>query len=188
MTSTSIGAHRLVLSLALLAIVSGCEAADRRSRRPTERAPIEGAAPEPSATSEPDATSDEPEAPTAFTAYCYVATRDSSPGHFSGCFTSETQCRALLYARRRMFEELGFTLHVSCAVAEAPHCAVATDASGQITYRSCAIDAATCEEQRLRAVEAIANGMVSGPEPSCRPATEEDVARRGDRAPGLIGP
>lgn len=171
----------------ILVWIAGCGSSNVSSRG-AQSEPIEAAVPEATVESSSEASPAEAPAPAVFTAYCYLATRPSPPGHFSGCFLSETECLALLESRRRMFEEQGATLDVTCAVAEAPYCAVATDGVGQVTYRSCAIDLATCEEQRLRATAAITSGMASGAEPSCRPAAEEDVARRGARAPGLVGP
>ena len=174
----------------LLVVVTACAAARPVARSEptvehTETAPSAEAPPAP--VSPPRETDGEPSAP-PIPAFCFLARRPSPPGSFSNCFDTEAACRDFVTSRASGYAEMGAVFEVECVLADAPFCAVATDATGAITSRSCAIDARVCDEQRIRVVEAIRRGLIAGDEPTCRPATAVDLARGGPRAPGLIGP
>lgn len=122
-------------------------------------------------------------------AWCYVFHRDAPAGNFSNCFDDEARCRALVAARRAVFEEQGGRFERLCEPSPEATCAVATDDAGRVTFRSCAATRALCEEQQQRAARMARTGFVAGPRPACRSATRDDLAHDpAARAPGAVGP
>lgn len=168
-------------------LLAGCASPPSPDSTPPAETPSPAAAADPPAEASPDAAAADATPEQPLTPVCYVFRRAEPPGTFSGCFVNDAACTKFLGERRPIFEEQGGTFERACAASPEATCLVATDGAGQITFRSCAATPAICEEQRQRSARGIRDGMVTGPSPTCRPATRADLERRPEgRAPGVV--